>query len=347
MIYFQILDCYSQDLKVINETETTKEVTYIYNNDEDEYNVKSKSQIPYENKHEFIIHLFGKTDTNKYIRVSVENFKPYFYVELPDVLPSTYPKFIQRLKTVIRNDKLFESIVIEKVEKEKLYGYTNKTKFPFVKISVSSLMLFRKLKYIFLDEKNTPKFIFGDTILKVYEANLDPMLRFFHVQNISPCGWVQIDCPYDEQIEISYKDVLPLNNPPSSVAPFLYGFWDIECYSASGDFPLTKRDYFKIAKQLYENTKTMEEALAALKECFINPEHPPKGFDGIVLKKQKSQSEIYSIMNDKKFQANLTSLYLNKETINKEHFVAQATKILNSLNNSLPIAGDPVIQMRR
>lgn len=345
MVFFQILDCYSQDLKVINETETTKEVSYIYNDDDGEYNVKSRSQIPYENKHEFVIHLFGKTNTNKYIRVSVENFKPFFYVELPSNIHSTYSKFIQQLKSAIRNDKLFESIITEKVEKEKLYGYTNKTKFPFVKISVSSLMLFRKLKNIFLDEKNAAKFMFNDSILKVYEANLDPMLRFFHVQNISPCGWVQIDCDYNEQIEVSYEDVLPLNNPPNSVAPFLYGFWDIECYSASGDFPLTKRDYSKIAKQLYENTKTTEEAVIALKECFINPENPAKGFDGIVLKKEKTQSEIYTILNDKKFQTNLTSLYSNKETTNKENFITQATKILNSLNISLPIAGDPVIQI--
>ena len=37
------------------------------------------------------------------------------------------------------------------------------------------------------------------------------------------------------------------------------------------------------------------------------------GFDGIVLKKQKTQSEIYSVLNDKKFQANLTQLYSNKQ----------------------------------
>ena len=343
MVFFQILDCYCQDLKVIHETETTKEVSYVYNDDEDDY--KLKKNIPYENKHEFIIHLFGKTDTNKYIRVSVENFKPYFYVELPDNIQSTYVTFNNKLKYLLKNDKLYEAITIEKIYKEKLYGYTNKKKFPFVKLSVSSLMLFRKLKNVFLDEKNNPKFILDYNTLKVYEANLDPMLRFFHEQNIAPCGWVQIDSTYSEQIEVNYKDVIPLLNPPNSVASFLYGFWDLECYSSSGDFPLTKRDYSKIAKQLSEQTDNFNDCILKLKDCFMYPDNPPKGFHGIYLKKNKTHSEICNVIHDTKFSNALEKLYTNKNSIKKDEFVEKLTKILNSLNNTLPISGDPVIQI--
>ena len=246
MVIFQILDCYSQDLKVLKETDNEKQVEYVLNDDY-EY-VAVKKQDTY--KHEYIIHLFGTTSDGKSLRVSVINFQPYFFVELPDMKKSTYNAFLEKLKFTIRNDVVFNAIQTEYIKKEKLYGYTNKTAFPFVKLSVNSIAEFRKLKNLFLDDKNNAKFKLDGDIIKVYEANLDPMLRFFHLRNIKPCGWVTIDCIYDENIDIDWNDVNPYNN--MVVAPFVYGFWDIECYSSNGDFPLAKKDYYKISKQLYD-----------------------------------------------------------------------------------------------
>ena len=33
---------------------------------------------------------------------------------------------------------------------------------------------------------------FRDTYLKLYEANIPPLLRFFHIKDISPSGWIAI-----------------------------------------------------------------------------------------------------------------------------------------------------------
>ena len=149
MVIFQILDSYSQDLKVLNETETAKEVEYI-RNDDDEY--VPKKQDTY--KYEFIVHLFGRTTDGKSLRVSVNNFQPYFYIELPDSLKSTFNAFLEKFQNTLNNNKLFESIEKTYIKKQKLYGYTNNVEFPFVKLSVNSLADFRKLKHVFLDEKN-------------------------------------------------------------------------------------------------------------------------------------------------------------------------------------------------
>jgi hypothetical protein len=129
------------------------------------------------------------------------------------------------------------------------------------------------------------------------------------------------------------------------VASFLYGFWDLECYSSSGDFPLTKRDYSKIAKQLSEHTDNFNDCVLKLKDCFIDPNNPPKGFHGIYLKKNKTHSEIYNAIHDTKFSNALEKLYTNKNSIKKEEFTEKLTKVLNYLDNTLPIAGDPVIQI--
>jgi len=209
MVIFQILDCYSQDLKI-------------------------------EEKNEFVIHLFGTTNDGKPIRLNIQNFKPYFYVELPDVLKGTYDSIVNTIREKLQNDNLFNGITKERVTKEKLYGYTNNMQFPFVKLSVDSMNDLYTLKKVFLNEKNNSKFKIKNQILKVYEANLDPMLRFFHLRNISPCGWVSIDEDYSESIDIDWQDISPYTNP--SIAPFKYAFWDIECYSESGAFPLANKD---------------------------------------------------------------------------------------------------------
>ena len=85
--------------------------------------------------------------------------------------------------------------------------------------------------------------------LPVYESGLDPLLRFFHLQDISPCGWITVNPTDDLEDEITeirvltcnWEDVLPEKNPPRPTAPFKTLFWDIECYSHSGEFPVAKQ----------------------------------------------------------------------------------------------------------
>ena len=63
---------------------------------------------------------------------------------------------------------------------------------------------------------------YEDTFLKLYESNLPPLLRYFHIQDISPSGWITFKrrphlvssessklstCDYE--YEASYKDIIP------------------------------------------------------------------------------------------------------------------------------------------
>lgn len=79
-------------------------------------------------------------------------------------------------------------------------------------------------------------------VLKVFEANLDPFLRFLHLRNIKPCGWVTAEIPDDGTGEYSceWNEVGPCVNPPALTAPFKVASWDIECFSESGEFPMAK-----------------------------------------------------------------------------------------------------------
>jgi len=368
MVIFQILDCYSQDRKVIKETEEVKEVEYIHEDYFDDDVTVSRKIVNREYKQEYIVNLFGKTADNKSIHIEVENFSPYFYVELPNNLAKTYKLFCDKLlefietrkKEVIQkkineaeaenqfekakvlksidvdtvSSKLFKNTEKEYTKYEKLYGYTNRNSFPFVKLSVSSLQDFRELKEVFLDEKNNPVMTMNGKVLKVYEANLDPMLRFFHLRNINPCGWASVESEYDENISVDWQDINPQNG--SGIAPFTYGFWDIECYSESGDFPLAKKDYTRVAKQLSEKTKDFDSFKLYICDAITTSKT-------ITL---KNGIPVYSVlenfMNESSFKNAVENIYNRRNN----YFVADMTKVLNKfMGKRYPIAGDPAIQI--
>ena len=325
MVKFQILDVYSQDQYEVYATANEKQVTlekYVEDNEEKQTKLK---EIEY-SKYEMLIHLFGKTEKGESIHVSVEGFQPHFYVELPDAFRKTQEDFISALKKKLPK-KLFEALAVEHLYKEKLYGYTAKKMFSFMKLSIGSIKGFRAVKNYFLSQKNESIFKFAGTICKVYEANLDPMLRFFHLQDIQPCGWVEIDTPVQAEIDVHWSDVKAYNKS-TQVAPFCLGFWDIECYSSNGDFPLAKKNYTKIANQLFEEANDAKSCTQLLLNALNMIEGP---IDTIQLKKKVSYEEI--IVKDS-FQKLLS-----------EAFETSDVSVLIKALNHLPIAGDPVIQI--
>ena len=163
MVRFHILDVHSQDFKNEYEDEFEKKGKYesVDNDNDDADSVgfvlkksKNSGNNDYNSKYEMVIHLFGMTDDGRSIRVSVNGFEPYFYVEIPN--DKAYDVFKDILKMKLEQKKnlnLYNRTKFELVKKEKLFGYTNRRNFPFIKLSVSSIRDFRTLKYLFLSDK--------------------------------------------------------------------------------------------------------------------------------------------------------------------------------------------------
>jgi DNA polymerase elongation subunit (family B) len=266
MITFHILDAFTQDEEIQEETE--EYVTKVYNDDiepdiDDEIQdkvQKTTTQINLE-KNTMVIHLFGTTAEGKSVRANVYGFQPYFYVRLPDAKVSTSKRFITRFYAELAHKNIPKTCAtVEICKKRLLYGYTGDNSFPFAMIKMNSLAVLRKVRSCFIkyetsepclrlddeyvvdDYKRTSKITGKQSPLELYDANLDPMLRFFHIQNIQPCGWVSIDGDLEgnDQIDCRWDEVLPAKGPVPC-APFLLAIWDIECYSVSGDFPVAKK----------------------------------------------------------------------------------------------------------
>jgi DNA polymerase elongation subunit (family B) len=190
-----------------------------------------------------VIHLFGMTADGVSLRCDIDGFRPYLYVKVPPSLDiSQFRQHIGELAPA--------SMSVERVKRKELYGFTADEEFTFFKLAVASMKDFRALKNILLNDHQEPIFSLSkkSAPLPVYESGLDPLLRFFHLRDVAPCGWVSVepvDDGFDEETDIrvircSWEDVSPEKSPPKPTAPFKSLFWDIECYSRSGDFPVAK-----------------------------------------------------------------------------------------------------------
>jgi DNA polymerase elongation subunit (family B) len=273
-----IYDCLSRDERILKETEDEKEVEYLSANESDdsEYQSRRRRQTGGGDKKSLhmVIHLFGMNADGQAVRVDVSGFRPYFFVSLPDN-QTDYDAIEKMLRMKLKSDV---DLIEFKVENhQKFYGYTGGKSFRFVRMSFQSMSLFYTVRKEFLDQNNQPKMPLGngkpalnvknsdiDPMLPhlrkilphsalrkgeraydVFESNIDPMLRFFHLRGVTPCGWAcvkgdEVESETGIRIQCDWTAVSPAAAPPGKAptAPLLHAFWDIECYSHSGDFPV-------------------------------------------------------------------------------------------------------------
>lgn len=276
-LVFHLLDLNAHDQRIENETEETREVVYESGNEEDDddeiENRAARRRAAFSQaggfgkQREFVIHLFGETAEGKTVRADIVGFRPWFYLRLPEERTN---EAVESIKQYMAANKIPVGAVNFKKERyESFFGFTARTKFPFLYMDFPSQAMWRDARGLFLNDKSKPT---TKTQLRggfkpgqcpeVFEANIDPMLRFLHVQNLQPCGWVVVEdgmeAVEDEDgvltITCDYRAVVPCKTPPRATAPFLVASWDIECYSLTGDFPVAKANgnWKKVAKALMD-----------------------------------------------------------------------------------------------
>jgi DNA polymerase elongation subunit (family B) len=339
-----IFDALPRDKTILRETEDEIEVAY---ESFDEDNFKGSAQQA--NK-SLVINLFGTKADGTSVTIQVNGFQPFFFVELPP------GETVRSVLAVIEKIKKID-VQGELVKRQKLFGFTGGKTFPFAKLSVKSMTNFYDLRKMFLDDNQRPKLSLkkGQAPLRVYESSIDPMLRFFHIQNLQPCGWVSVS-PSNEQeqedgsllLEVDYDQVKPASAPEGCVtAPFLHGFWDVECYSHDKEFPVAKQGYRRVAKQLWalkswnEIPEKLVDAFEGTSEIKIPPLKNPKLKPG--------RATIEKLVQRETFQDTLQSLWDGRDGLLVKEKEARFQKLVGALDGLFgklaPIAGDPIIQI--
>ena len=99
--------------------------------------------------------------------------------------------------------------------------------------------------------------------MELYESALPPFLRFFHIQQLSPSGWITFKrnpslsrdasklSTCDFEYETSYKNIIAQPDKEDAI-PIKIASYDIEASSSHGDFPLPKKTYKKFLGEMIE-----------------------------------------------------------------------------------------------
>jgi DNA polymerase delta subunit 1 len=305
-IDFHILDVSSRDEKVIRTNDVIEAVEYTANSDEEdeEFKPAKKQKTQYQkadhSDKEAVFHLFGRTVSGQSIRCDVKGFKPFFYIRSPDGPASIQTKAKVAIQSYIRRHitfpKVVQAIEVEACKRKELFGFTQDKEVCMLKLTMPSLAVFRDVKNLFLNGNSEPELKalygkkdslgnpFGNIVPSVYEANLDPMLRFLHLRNLKPCNWATIDgVEYEDLnsnepsiLECDWEDISPCKNYPAPFAPFRIASWDIECMSNSGAFPMaTKGDpiiQIGVILSRLGSTEPPEKHIFVLGTCTKIPE---------------------------------------------------------------------------
>ena len=249
------------DFNVYSEKETFNNVS---ESEEEE------ERVVYKDTTIFLIQIFGVNELGQTFSVIVEGFKPFFYVMVNDNWNiSIKDQFLENIKT--RMGKYYENTISECIiiKRKKLYGFDGGKEHKFIKLEFTSFAALNKAKNLWYSDwtKDGRKllengYIFNNTETRIYEANIPPLLRFFHIKDISPSGWIAIPnkkvinitskkTSCDFEFVVNQKHIIPLNNKETRV-PYKICSFDIEASSSHGDFPIPVKTYKKLTTNIVE-----------------------------------------------------------------------------------------------
>jgi DNA polymerase delta subunit 1 len=184
---------------------------------------------------EHLVSIFGKTKDGKSVCVTTA-FTPYLFVKLPKNVTQ------QRVQIIYNKiEKMCPGCLTSynTIHRKDVWGFQNNEQFPYLQLFFKNLasrrMVAGRLRRPLPDE--TLK-------LKLYESNLDPVLRLMHRTGIQSTGWLDSgdECVqgYNAHTEIdldckNWRNLKPVEDPET--APFVVASVDIECNSSTGKFP--------------------------------------------------------------------------------------------------------------
>ena len=286
--------------------------------DDDNDGFKSEPNI------EFMIQMFGINEIGETCSIQVTDFHPFFYVKIPDEWTIKHKHAFKNQLTSKMGKYHQNSIFnISLVKKKKLYGFDGGKYYNFFKVEFKNFKAFNRGKnmwyYNYKDRngENKRKLMedglkINSRNLQIYEANIPPLLKFFHTMNISPSGWIKIPmnkctkneerettCTYEYTIRYNYIESLP---EKETSVPYKICSFDIEANSSHGDFPLPIKNYKKLATNIVDaikkrniNENNIRPYIKNYILCAFEYDYS-EDIDVIYAKKKISENEIENIV---------------------------------------------------
>jgi hypothetical protein len=228
----------------------------------------------------FIIQMFGKNEQGKTCSIIVKDYAPFFYVKIPENWGMANKlDFVNHLKEEVLGNYFKDGLIECKlVKRKKLYGFDGGKLHKFLVLKFVNMRVYYKVRGLFYNKQKKLQLYrgFQRQPLELYEANIPPLLRFFHIKEISPSGWISLSDQYktflnrttcDYEYEVNYKKIVSLPNKETLV-PYKICSFDIEASSSHGDFPLPKKSYKKPANQIIDKLQKFDGTDEEVTELF-------------------------------------------------------------------------------
>lgn len=225
---------------------------------------------------QFVIQMFGINEKGETCCIYVNDYQPFFYVKAGDNWTNyTAGAFVRDLQNNPKLDKRFKDSIVayELVDHYKLYGFSGGRKHKFVKLVFKNTVAMNKYKNLWYtynrdEETNDGEYrtrtniVFQKNSMDLYESNIPPLLRYFHIHNISPSGWVSFKMnrvikPLQHTTTCTYEYICPLRElipqpDKETIVPYKICSFDIEASSSHGDFPIPIKTYKRFASNVVD-----------------------------------------------------------------------------------------------
>ena len=215
----------------------------------------------------FIIQMFGINEKGQTCCLYINDFKPFFYVKVGKNWNQNDANML-KIELSKKVKKFHQQSVLSCtiVDYHKLYGFSGGEKCRFVKFvfqNVSAMNAYKGLWYYYNNNERCKKKVeFKKIDLALYESNIPPLLRYFHMNSVSPSGWISFNTSKVTKVEMktttcnyeyicSFKNVIPNNDKETSV-PYKICSFDIEASSSHGDFPVPIKTYKRFATNMVD-----------------------------------------------------------------------------------------------
>jgi len=188
----------------------------------------------HDEKFKYVVDVYGRTHEGDVARVRITDFRPYFYIrafrtESAGVITDA----INKIKNITGLR------VTEEHKLDAMRGFNGLSTIRVWKLEFPALWAY---KSVAKEMKNGMKI--GDRRVyteDIFESNLPPYLRLFHERDIQPATPIQFDGPRTQEgqlvcFQVSYKNITPF---AGITIPLYVLSYDIEVYSASGQFPVS------------------------------------------------------------------------------------------------------------
>ncbi|MEW5315121.1 MAG: hypothetical protein WDW38_006572 [Sanguina aurantia] len=309
---------------------------------------------------EYMVKAFGVTQEGISVGLTITGFKPYFYVRVERSWGSRAGSKLKKF-LLAQKGSGWEVAEAQLVCRKDYLGFQNGEATEFVRIKFAQQFALRQLAKRLSDPSVDLRSegIHHRGALKLYESNIDPLLRLMHHQRVSPAGWVRVKAggwsangagaPTTCEVDVAcaWTDLEGVDR--DEIAPLVVFSLDIECGSSHGDFPQAKKGLNKLGMELvqaYTHTgmrvqplESQMQEMVLLLESALGTRPTDPGTDsmrthvhvsGVFLKRPPSPAELTALLPD------LARAILTEVRVTKKMERSAIERVTDVLDRYLP-----------